>query len=598
MAGGRVSIAALSRATVCCAERDRWAVLDALQTFGRMHLDPPPARDTGSDSASRRGLIAFLRAAPTRSPAVTDDAGEPETSVLEDRVGAVKDELRRLAEERDSISVRLRELAVWGDFDGDAMSSSGLNLWFYRMPRDALSRIPPDVAWQQAGVDKDIACVVVAGREEPAGMPGRSVSVDGPGPSALRARRDTVEERMIALQEERAALAAWSGRLERDLTRFEDESERRAVAAGPHRFDGIFVVEGWIARADRDALLQAVGDRGGAAVFREPVDGDNPPTLLQGTEWSSGGRALVRFYLTPAYSVWDPSGVVALSFVVFFGMMLADAGYALVVLAGLTALALSSRHSGRPPLRRGLAGVAWGAGGFAFVWGALCGSWFGVMPAADGVAGRLHVLPLQDASVAMRVAVLTGVAHLILANLFTAWHRRASAEAILAVGWMLTLAGGATLWLGEGPLRDSARLEAAGWVLLVLGATALLGTALSRGSILEKASAVLALGFRALTAVGDTLSYLRLFALALAGAQLGDAFNDLAQSVEEHVPAFGAVLAGGILIAGHAFNLGLATAGAVVHGLRLNYVEFFNWAVWSEGTPFRPFAKREHSCRI
>ena len=594
-----MSIAALSRVTLYCVPRDRLTLLGALQTFGRVHLDPPAVRDTSADpSANRRSLIAFLRAAGSTPPARPELVAEPDTAALEARVAALRDELRALLEERDSIAARLRGRAVWGDFDSEALSQAGLRVTFHRVPRESLSRMPADVAWQQAGTDGDVACVAVVSRGEPQGMPGAAVTVDGPGPSALRARREAVERRIGTLQVERAALAAWCSRLQRNLARAEDEQERLAIATSPARSDGLFVLEGWVPCAERDALRQVVVDCGGAVIFREPEDGESPPTLLEGPEWNSGGRALVRFYLTPAYSVWDPSGAVALSFVVFFGMMLGDAGYALVLLAALAVSSLSSRFTRGMHLPSGLAAVAWGCASFAFVWGALCGSWFGATAPADGFAGSLHVLPLQDMAVAMRVAVLAGVAHLVLANLAAAWHRRGRAEGLAALGWILALSGAATLWLSEDPLRDSARFEAAGWVLLVLSATVLLGTALSRGSVMEKAGAVLVLCFRALGAVGDTLSYLRLFALAVAGAQLADAFNDLARSVQESAPHAGSVLAVCVLVTGHAFNLGLATAGAVVHGLRLNYVEFFNWAVWREGIPFRPFSKREASWRI
>ena len=76
-------------------------------------------------------------------------------------------------------------------------------------------------------------------------------------------------------------------------------------------------------------------------------------------------------------------------------------------------------------------------------------------------------------------------------------------------------------------------------------------------------------------------------------AALGAAFNDLAASVSGTAGAAGPILAGIIAIVGHGLNLVLGIAGGIVHGLRLNFIEFFNWAVWSEGRPFRAFARTE-----
>ena len=92
-------------------------------------------------------------------------------------------------------------------------------------------------------------------------------------------------------------------------------------------------------------------------------------------------------------------------------------------------------------------------------------------------------------------------------------------------------------------------------------------------------------------AFGDTLSYLRLFALGLASAQLAVTFNDLAAGAYQ-VPGLGIVLALLILGVGHGVNLLLGIMSGVVHGLRLNCIEFFNWSLTDEGYPFQPFCKK------
>ena len=94
---------------------------------------------------------------------------------------------------------------------------------------------------------------------------------------------------------------------------------------------------------------------------------------------------------------------------------------------------------------------------------------------------------------------------------------------------------------------------------------------------------------------GDVLSYLRLFALGLASASLALTFNDLARQVAAEVPGLGLLFAILILLVGHVLNLLLSVMSGVVHGLRLNFIEFYNWALLGEGYPFRPFRKKEAS---
>jgi V/A-type H+-transporting ATPase subunit I len=100
---------------------------------------------------------------------------------------------------------------------------------------------------------------------------------------------------------------------------------------------------------------------------------------------------------------------------------------------------------------------------------------------------------------------------------------------------------------------------------------------------------------RVSAAFGDVLSYLRLFALGFAGSSLAAAFNQLAGMAGGAIPALGALPAVLVLLAGHALNFLLGVTGAVVHGLRLNYIEFFNWGLHGEGYPYRPFARKESS---
>jgi V/A-type H+-transporting ATPase subunit I len=93
-------------------------------------------------------------------------------------------------------------------------------------------------------------------------------------------------------------------------------------------------------------------------------------------------------------------------------------------------------------------------------------------------------------------------------------------------------------------------------------------------------------------AFGDVLSYLRLFALGLASASLAITFNELAAQIRGSAGAAGPYLAVGLLLLGHTLNFALIMMSAIVHGLRLNLIEFYNWSVTEEGYPFRAFRKR------
>jgi V/A-type H+-transporting ATPase subunit I len=104
-------------------------------------------------------------------------------------------------------------------------------------------------------------------------------------------------------------------------------------------------------------------------------------------------------------------------------------------------------------------------------------------------------------------------------------------------------------------------------------------------------------GLKALTGVmgmfGDVLSYMRLFALGLASASLALTFNGLAMQIKDEVPGLGLLLAILVLLLGHVINLGLSIMSGVVHGLRLNFIEFYKWGMPGEGRAFQKFARKE-----
>jgi len=156
--------------------------------------------------------------------------------------------------------------------------------------------------------------------------------------------------------------------------------------------------------------------------------------------------------------------------------------------------------------------------------------------------------------------------------------------------------GGFAMWLGSGP-NAPRWLGAAGRWALGLGLLAVFVFASDR-VVRDLRSAVLRLldGLSALTGVtkvfGDVLSYLRLFALGLASASLALTFNDLARQAGQ-VQGMGLLFSILILFVGHLLNLMLALMSGVVHGLRLNYIEFYNWALSGEGYAFQPFRKKE-----
>jgi V/A-type H+-transporting ATPase subunit I len=208
------------------------------------------------------------------------------------------------------------------------------------------------------------------------------------------------------------------------------------------------------------------------------------------------------------------------------------------------------------------------------------------------VLGRLVVFDTSDLDAWLKLAVLAGVLQIAFACLAVAGSANSWRARIVPLGWLSVLVGGCIAWL----THDSTTLQAAAPAGSVLAATGLSAVAVFAGhrqGLLNRAID----GFIALTRVvgmfSDVLSYLRLFALALAGAALARAFNDLGASLDLPVRGLGELVALLVIVSGHALNLGLCVASAVVHSLRLNLIEYLHWSLDDEGHPFTPFLRKE-----
>jgi V/A-type H+-transporting ATPase subunit I len=197
----------------------------------------------------------------------------------------------------------------------------------------------------------------------------------------------------------------------------------------------------------------------------------------------------------------------------------------------------------------------------------------------------------------MRLSVTIGVLHIALANGIMAWQYWGDNRSKVSLGWIAAAFGGLLIWLGMEEGGTTHLIYRLGIAALAAGLLAvfIFGSERPIRNAIDLLWRTLE-GLSALTNVtkifGDVLSYLRLFALGLASASLALTFNDLASQVAEAHPGMGLLFSLLILLVGHLLNILLSLMSGVVHGLRLNFIEFYNWGLSEEGYPFRAFSKR------
>lgn len=597
-------------------------VLDGLQRLGCIHLIDLAGKDAQEAwqhpiRSELHEALRYLEACPDQRPTSTHTSGyEPHKIsriVLENR-----DKHRILRERREVLVRQIEKVAPWGDF---ALPSDdqlgGRSLWFYRLRhRQAPALQGRGVPYSLVSRDNEFEYVVVLAADEPAGIPVAALDLGSASLGQLRDELEGVNQQLEALEVERISLTRWVHRLTSDLAMADDETSRVLASQQSIRDGAVFALQGWVPEKAFSAVLEFADKHGLALTSEKPTYEDAPPTLLRNPAAVAGAEGAVTFYMTPSYRSWDPTWIMYLSFSLFFAMIMADAGYGAVL--GIVLL-VSYRRLGKTETLRNFRYLAIFMVLVTIGYGVLIGSYFGFPAPLGSLLDRLvwksgGLSIMEDREAMMLLSASIGVAHLAIANLVVAWRRLGSGRALSHVGWAAAFVGG--LLMAVAKLEDPKLVP---WLAAKVGSSAealadgfwkagAMGLAVGLGAVFffsserplfsSRASDWLwrpLEGLMGLTniskAFGDALSYLRLFALGLASAQLAITFNDLASQVAT-VPGVGLFLGLLVFLAGHTLNLVLGVVGGVVHGLRLNCIEFFSWSLTDEGYPFQAFRKK------
>ena len=393
--------------------------------------------------------------------------------------------------------------------------------------------------------------------------------------AALEKERQEIEQRIAGLGGKREALLEASDRAAIALRR--EEAKSRLVGT-----DKVFLLEGWLG-ADRCAEIEKTLKPFTCAIeTREPTEDEYPqvPVQLKNNKLTRPLNMVTEMYSLPAYGTLDPNPLMAPFFILFYGIMMADMGYGLLMMIASVIISKKYRPKGTSGELFSLLGLC---GISTFIMGALTGGFFGdfltqlVAIVSPGTVFALPKLfdPLDDLTMILIGSMALGMVQIVTGmaiSLIEKCKRKKFLDAFFEeITWWIVFIGIALLALGKGAA-----------VLYVGCALVLLGP-IVQGKGWGKLTGVFGSLYNHVTGYfGDILSYTRLMALMLAGSVIAQVFNMLA-AMPGNVIAF-------IIISmlGNAMNFGLNLLGCYVHDLRLQCLEFFNKFYVDGGKPFRP----------
>jgi V/A-type H+-transporting ATPase subunit I len=584
-------IVEMKKATILFETGDAEATVKYLRTLGVLHVEhqnPPEGRDV-SVLQEKVALIdssfeVILRVMGSGKNIQPQKEISGDWTVVTDRLIELGRHQEELGSSSRNIIGQINEWERWGDVDLSQilqLRQNGIYLKLYQVPEKETGRLPDDVIVKTIFTAGDIAhCVVISQRSFE--CPFLEIAPPKQSVSLLRSRLAENTKGMEMMKAEIIESASHYEALVKIKKNLEKEIEFQQVLSGMGKEGAISYVTGYIPfDMERDLIAKAKDNKWGVMITESSAE-DNVPTLLRNPRWISMIDPVLNLLgLTPGYHELDVSMLFLIFFSIFFGILIGDAGYGLVyiLITILIALWFNKKMKLNAEMKT-IVSLFSLLGSCAIVWGLLTGTFFG-----QGWLTPL-VPQLNNPNVMGTFCFFLGALHLSIAHSWRAFLKFPSLTALADVGYICILWTAfflaRTLILGDAFPSFGLWLVAAGVILVILF-TNPQAHSIFRG--IGEGLGTIALSF--MNNITDVISYIRLFAVSLAGLAVAETTNYLASGFGSGVVALAAGVV--ILLFGHSLNMILGLMSVLVHGVRLNVLEFSGHAnvTWS-GSTFEP----------
>ena len=560
---------------------DMDAFLEKLQSVGVVDItrSTKPVDDRSERLSSRAGV---LRKALSLLKEVTPaEFAEKNSEDYASDVIETVTEKEAMQARIPQLQKEIEERKPWGRFNMasfEKLKERGLKLHFYKCKTSAmdpewktqyaLSEISTDGSYTYFVVVSDTDDFAFPMKEMPA--PERDYTVLE---RELAGLQDDIAKKEAHLSELKCREASIQKELDRTLSKL--DLHLAQVAGEKAAEDHITVFEGFAPAEKETALREMLNQEDVFYLAEKAKVDDNPPIKLKNNKFVSMFELLTDMYGRPKYDEFDPTVFISIFFMLFFAFCMGDAGYGLVLILMGFALKKSLGKIASLGITLGIATTVVGLVFHTFFSTDML-TWTCI---PDGV--KRFMLPSQIAGFdgTMVLAILVGIIHICLAMIVKTYQStkvKGFANSLGTWGWTLLIVGGVIVGgLALIGVIDSVVTK---WVIIVLGVLSALGifflNDLHRNPLLNFGSGLWETYNTATGLLGDVLSYLRLYALGLAGAKLGEAFNAIGlQALGDGGAGWIAFIL--IVVVGHALNVAMCILGAFVHPLRLNFLEFF-----------------------
>lgn len=585
-------IVPMKKLTLMCVEAERERTLDTLRELGVLHLTPVKRPDCGELDEARAHL-RHLRTALEFLPKHTHHAkpsGMPPHKAVES-IWKLTQERKTLRDEKETLEHEQARLAPFGAFDPadlTALAEQGLTVKLYQAGIKQELHPPEDATLVELGRDQHHVFFVVI-RKGDLAMDAQEVRLPDRPTKAITDRLAAIEAEHTKLEEALAAHTADRAAISRIVDEAEDRVNLLEAREGMGGAERVTYLQGFLPSDTVESVRKEAAGHGWGLIVEEPTEDDKVPTLIRNPQWVKPIKAVFDFIgVVPGYHEVDISAVFLLFFSLFFAMLVGDAGYGALFVIGTLWM-----KKKKPALPGYVVALLMITGVATIVWGVLTGTYFGIANLPAPLAGlKVEWLtnPTSGQGNVMGLCFLIGAIQLSIAHVWNTWKNRHSLQALAQIGWLCTTW---TMYFAAGNMVLSRPFPKAALVLLGVGVALIVLFMTPLKKLKAEAINHVMLPLNLISNFVDVVSYIRLFAVGTATLAVAGAFNNMAAGLGFDAWWKGLVAAI-ILLLGHSLNIALAAMGVIVHGVRLNTLEFSGHLgmQWT-GSPYRPFARKK-----
>ena len=640
-------IVPMKKVSLVVLNNERKDALTQLKKVGVVHLEQIDGsseqlslyKEASNNAVAANAILSDIKVAKKKSFSSTVKTLSNDEVVAKCKhVIDISDKKKKLLEEIASDAAEIERFANWGQVDIDDfafLKEKGISFKMYEIPEDKYGLIDEKVTTICVNRIKKIVrfLLIDASEDRPEGLPPEAFEVPMPVLSTkdLAKRVEDNEAEISKIEEELKAETVYISQIQDFKSNLESDIQFETIYSGMGQENSgkttdLAWLTGYVPVDSFDKLKDCVTKNSWAMAASDPTEEDNVPTKLKNNKFVSLIYPLTDFLGTvPGYHEYDISGWFLLFFCVFFGMIFGDGGYGLLVTIASLVLVLKSlfqKKSVSP-----LMGLLLLLGLSTVAWGTVTCTWFGLKPEQlPAWLTSLSITPISNAAGSdyrlylpwnTEVGLTTGqnlqifcftlaFLQLSVAHLKGMARNRKSLKVLGEFGSLLQIWGMFYVVLS---MVVSSALFPLGLVVnnIPVGTIAIAlvggGFALSfifsnyegniGASILESCKNIISVLLGVVNVFSDIVSYIRLWAVGLAGSAISNTVNEMAGPLLGHAITFIAFVA--LIAFGHGLNMVLNLLSVIVHGVRLNTLEFSTHLgmSWS-GFKYNPFAEKEN----